>query len=108
MNNEQTRPTWALETSNLPAVVCSQPQGPMISFIFKSSWGSSIVEIQGAKVQDQDGKIMSGEAYELKFSIVVKRCMSPVIKMEYCKYLKSLVAITSNGNIFIEPLIYIS
>lgn len=57
-------------------------------------------------ISDQDGKIMSCEAYELKFSIVVKRCMSPVIKMEYCKYLKSLVAITSNGNIFIEPLIY--
>lgn len=58
MNNEQTRPKWALETSNIPAVVCSQPQGPVISFIFKSSWGSSMAEIQGAKVQDQDGKIV--------------------------------------------------
>lgn len=55
-------------------------------------------------VTDESGKIMVGEAYELTFPNIVKRCMSQIVSMKYSKLLKSLVAVTVNGNIFIEPV----
>ncbi|OHT03575.1 hypothetical protein TRFO_29004 [Tritrichomonas foetus] len=57
-NYEHARPKWNPDPCIIPAVVCPQPQGPMISLIFKSTWGSSMAEIQGAKVQDQEGKVV--------------------------------------------------
>lgn len=56
--NLEVRPTWNMDPGNIPIVLCPQPNGPTISLIFKSSWGSSQVEIQSVKIQDQNGKIV--------------------------------------------------
>ena len=54
---EFSRARWNTETVNYPAVVCPQPQGHVISFIFQSGWGGTSLEIQGIDIQGQDGKI---------------------------------------------------
>lgn len=55
-------------------------------------------------VSDTSGQIFASEAYDLPLSFVIQRCLSPIISMKYCKELKSLIAITTNGNIFIDPV----
>ncbi|OHT05527.1 hypothetical protein TRFO_26739 [Tritrichomonas foetus] len=55
-------------------------------------------------VADESGKIVTCEAFDLRLSIVIKRCMSPIIAMKYSKDLKSLIVVTQNGNIIVEPI----
>lgn len=61
MSNETfefSRAKWATDVISYPAIICQQPKGHVISFIFQSSWGGSSIEIQKTQIQDQDGKIV--------------------------------------------------
>ena len=49
--------SWSKEENFLPAVICRQPQGHLISFIISNGWGSQCVEIQCVKIQNPDGSI---------------------------------------------------
>jgi hypothetical protein len=53
---EFCRAKWATDAVSYPAVICPQPQGHVVSFIFQSSWGGACCEIQSIEIRSEDGE----------------------------------------------------
>jgi hypothetical protein len=55
---EFCRAKWATEAMSYPAIICPQPQGHVVSFIFQSGWGGASCEIQSVQIHGEDGHLL--------------------------------------------------
>jgi hypothetical protein len=55
---EFCRARWATDAVSYPVILCPQPQGHVVSFIFQSGWGGASCEIQSIVIQGEDGHLL--------------------------------------------------